>query len=278
MPWCIVILSGAVLAAGGCESQQATTAKATRPVAAQPAVRPASTGVPVATAPMPPSYWQEIPAAAFRFEMMPIPGSPDGAIKPFFMSKTEITWEAFDIFVFRLDEDLKPLDADAVTRPSKPYLPPDRGFGHEGYAAISMSFANAAEFCRWLSARSGRKYRLPTPEEWEYACSAGGEAGPLGDYAWFADNAGGTPHPVGTKRPNAWGLFDMRGNVMEWCRDGSGAGVACGGSYKDAAADVTCASRQAANPAWNSSDPQIPKSKWWLADGPFVGFRVVCEP
>jgi formylglycine-generating enzyme required for sulfatase activity len=233
-------------------------------------------------------FSQEVPAAAFKFDMVPIPGSADGKIKPFYLQKTELTWEAFDPFVFRLDEEeggpasggpavpagsgAKP---DAVTRPSKPYLPPDRGLGHEGFPAISLSFANAQEYCKWLSAKSGKKYRLPTVAEWQLACNS---ETPKSDKpaAWLAGNSGGVPHAVATSAPNAYGLFDLRGNVMEWCVNEKGEGVACGGCYKDEAA--TCTTVKAFDPEWNKSDPQIPKSRWWLADGPFVGFRVVCEP
>ncbi len=90
----------------------------------------------------------------------------------------------------------------------------------------SVSWEEAAAWCRRLSAREGQTYRLPTEGEWEYACRAGSEGGwccegaaRVGEYAWFGDNAGGTTHAVGEKCPNAWGLYDVHGNVWEWCAD-----------------------------------------------------------
>lgn len=232
-------------------------------------------------------FQQEIVGAAFKFEMVPILASADGKIKPIWMSANEITWEAFDAFVYRLDEEAGKTTAkvDAVTRPTKPYLPPDRGYGHEGYAAISLSYKTAQAFCEWLSAHSGRKYRLPTEDEWEWACRAGGkgaygfgdDAGVLGEWAWFAGNAESKPHPVGKKKANAWGLRDMHGNVAEWVTGRDGKPVTKGGSFRDAAEKLKVAEREQNDPAWNSSDPQVPKSGWWLSDGPFVGFRIVCE-
>jgi formylglycine-generating enzyme required for sulfatase activity len=228
------------------------------------------------------------------FEMVPVPAGAvevaDAAGKrtevkvgPLWVGKTEVTWDEFDVFVYRLDlpEAERAAgqsggdDPDAVTRPSKPYLPPDRGYGHSGYPAITMSHHAAVKYCEWLSEKTGRRYRLPTEAEWEHAARAGGGDTKAADVAWTAVDAGGTTHPVGKKRANAWGMHDTLGNVAEWCAGADGKPVARGGSFLDETVGV--ASRRAQTPAWNASDPQIPKSRWWLADCNFVGFRVVCE-
>jgi len=238
-----------------------------------------------ASSSLPPLIKQEIPGAAYSFELRLVPGNADGSIKPFYMGVTEVTWEAADTYIYRLDEERGvpvPGGADAVTRPTKPYLPPDRGFGHEGYAAISLGFLNAQEFCVWLSAHSGKKYRLATEAEWEWACTAGGKemqvaAAELDGVAWYAANSNEMPHPVATKKANGLGLHDMLGNVQEWCVAADGKGVTKGGSYRDGAERMRAGHREVSDRAWNASDPQVPKSKWWLSDGPFVGFRVVRE-
>ena len=90
-----------------------------------------------------------------------------------------------------------------------------------------VSWNDAKAFCDTLSQKTGQAFRLPTEAEWEYACRAGSQTAysfgdsesQLGDYAWYDRNSGRRTHPVGGKRPNAWGLYDMHGNVYEWCGD-----------------------------------------------------------
>ncbi len=113
----------------------------------------------------------------------------------------------------------------------------------------TVSWNDAADYCAKVTASelaagrlpSGYEYRLPTEAEWEYACRAetttrfgyGDDPGytRLGEYAWCSFNSGGTTHPVGVKKPNAWGLYDMHGNAWEWCLDWYGAYP--GGSVTD---------------------------------------------
>ena len=95
------------------------------------------------------------------------------------------------------------------------------------HPVVNVSWNDADAFCKWLSRKEGKAYSLPTEAQWEYACRAGsttkycygdGEA-ELGDYAWFLENSGMSTHPVGSKKPNRWGLYDMHGNAWEWCAD-----------------------------------------------------------
>ncbi len=260
------------------------------------------------------SYTEELSGTLVEFEMIPVPGgtyemaNPEEPgttltceLKSFWIGKTEVTWDEYDVYMYKLDEEEpggseaqgsseeqeegEPTTPEAVARPSKPYGAPDLGFGHEGYAALHITYYAAQHYCKWLSLKTGKKYRLPTEAEWEYACRAGVlPAGPLEDQelldstAWYAGNAEDQTHPVGTKEPNAWGIHDMLGNTGEWCQGIGKKPVVRGGSYLDDAEGTHPAAREYETPDWTMSDPQIPKSKWWLADAPFAGLRVVCEP
>ncbi len=229
-------------------------------------------------------FTETIPGTAVTFQMKPVgpgrlpPGRDGIRVKGFWIAKTEVTWDAYDVFVFGLDQPRPAGAADAVTRPSKPYISMDRGFGHAGYPVISVSAHGARMFCEWLSLKTGRRYRLPTETEWRYVCERGGiDPAAIDDHAWHRGNAGHTTHPVASNRADRRGIFDMHGNASEWCTGTDGKPVSLGGSYRDGPESVGCAARQPPSKAWNASDPQLPKSVWWLADAGFVGFRVVCE-
>jgi len=252
---------------------------------------PAKPTKPTASAHLAP-FTETLPKSVVKVDMIPIPagsitiGGKKVEVKPFWIASTETPWEAFDVFTGSGDPsppyEQTEFAADAIARPSKSYIPPDLGWGHHGYPAVNVSFLNATMYCRWLSSVTGKKYRLPTEAEWEYACRAG-TTGKLATpdllkSAWVAENSDGKAHPVGKKLPNAWKLYDMQGNLGEWATDLEGKPVLCGGTHNDKAADVSPSERQRQTPAWQETDPQLPKSRWWLSDGNFVGFRAICVP
>jgi len=231
------------------------------------------------------TFTDTVPGSLVKWDMVALPAPPGNVsrAKTLWMSKTEVTWDLFDIYAFRLDqtEEQKAHGVDATSRPSKPYGAPDRGFGHQGYPALAMTYASAEAFCKWLSAKTGKKYRLPTEAEWEWTATAGGkEKAPANPktVAWFWDTTEDKTQPVAGKAPNGFGLYDTLGNVWEWCTGRDGTPVVRGGGFLDKADKMTPAARATQTPAWNATDPQNPKSKWWLANAPFVGFRIVCEP
>jgi formylglycine-generating enzyme required for sulfatase activity len=236
------------------------------------------------------------------------------AVEDFWMGQFEITWDLYNLFVSR-DIDVNQItkaansevqiDVDAVSGATTPYVEMSFGMGIDGFPAICMTQLAAVKFCEWLSAMTGNFYRLPTEAEWEYACRAGtttafsfdNETQNLDEYGWYASNSNDKYQPVGTKKPNPWGLHDMHGNVAEWTLDqylptayGKRKNevlnpfeepakvypkVVRGGSWMDAPKRLRSAARRPSSKKWKMRDPQIPKSKWWHTDAPFVGFRVV---
>ena len=271
-------------------------------------------------------YDQLIPGSEIKFKMVPVKGgsftmgsAPDEKgrktdegpakkvlISSFWMGAYEVTYDEYDAF-FK-DETFtrnNPV-ADAVTRPSPPYIDLTLGMGKQGgFPANSMSQYGALMYCRWLYKKTGVFYRLPTEAEWEYACRAGStSAYPFGNdttglssYAWYENNSDNKYHKTGLKQPNKFGLYDIMGNVAEWTLDQYDENyfnrpevsienpvikptarhprTLRGGNYKDTAAELRSANRLKSDPAWNRRDPQIPRSRWWNADAPFIGFRLV---
>ena len=270
-------------------------------------------------------YTQSVPGTAINFRMVPIPagqfrmGSPENqkghqpdespqkmvSVSAFWMAALETTHDEFGVFF--TDETVTiNSSVDAVTRPTSQYIDLSWGMGKQGgYPMNSMSQMAALMYCRWLYKKTGIFYRLPTEAEWEYACRAGSESAyPWGEdgsqasnYAWFKGNSKNKYQKTGSLQPNAWGLYDMLGNVAEWTldqydpqyftklQDGSKDPVVApesrypksvrGGSYLDESEKLRSSSRSSSDPSWNKRDPQFPKSRWWLTDAAFVGFRVV---
>lgn len=240
-------------------------------------------------------FVERIAGTTVEFRMVPVEAgvlemnAPEGPgtveIAGFYVGETEVTWDLFDVYLYGLDvpeggEEARGGEdgADAVTRPSKPYVPPDRGFGHAGFPAISMTYQSAERFCEWLSAKTGRTYRLPTEAEWSLVAQrCADDAWELDAREWYLGNADAQTHAVAQKRACDLGVHDLLGNAAEWATGWDGTPILCGGAYSDDAAMISSATRRKQTPAWNMSDPQMPKSRWWLPDAPFVGFRVVCE-
>lgn len=227
--------------------------------------------------------------------MVAVPGGEllGRTVEPFAIATLEVTWNQYMAMVAESEGPPASKDGtkiDGLARPTKPYIATDRGFGMGDRPVISISELGAESFCDWLSLRTGRRFRLPTATEWEWAARAGSpgdyadgrETDGLDQVAWFAANTR-TTQPVGDKSPNAWGLFDVHGNVAEWARaDEPAEGrwmqhVLCGGSYLDDADGLTLGARQVRDASWNMSDPQIPQSVWWLADAPWPGLRVAMD-
>lgn len=247
-----------------------------------------------------PTKVERIPDTTVDFEMVKIPAGKitlkdkDGKdkeyqVKSIWIGKKEVTWDEYDIWYQALDLPSKDRagvksDKDVIrSRPSIPYESPERNWGHDGWPAGSMFCREAKRYCEWLTDKTKKKYRLATEAEWEYACRAGAaaplkpEKAQLKEIAWYESNSDGQTQHTGDKKPNAWGLHDMLGNVAEWVTTMDGGEAVAGGSFEDPANEVHSGARKPFDPLWQRRDPQIPKGRSWLSDGGHVGFRLVRE-
>ena len=250
-------------------------------------------------------------------------------VKSFYMGRCEVTQAEYAEFSSGYPRlaGAKPRPvpgnrlADAVTYPTPMYElevgPILERMGRGGsYPAVHMSQFAAKQYTKWLSKKTGRFYRLPTEAEWEYACRAGTDsaysfggdgAGKLDAFAWYFDNASLSDgdvayRRVGLKKPNAWGLYDMHGNVAEWVIDAYAADrygrsrraeprpagevvnwptqlyprVIRGGSYQSEPQECRSAARHRAGKEINKYDACLPQSAHWDSAAMWVGFRVVC--
>jgi formylglycine-generating enzyme required for sulfatase activity len=216
-------------------------------------------------------YTEFIPGTSVSFDMVAVPGgtftmgSPTSEpyrgddegpahevrISPFWMGRVEVTWDEFEAWYRatrsegRTDTQLmEDEEVDALTGATPPYVPPDQGWGTGDRPAITMTPFAAEQYCRWLSAVTGKRYRLPTEAEWEYAARAGSatpyffvgdpskytrrrfwnrllgrNTAVLDSFTIHAGNSGGRTQPSAAVAPNAFGLVHMLGNVREFTAD-----------------------------------------------------------
>ena len=267
------------------------------------------------------NYSEKIPNSDLSIEMIFIQGGEytmgnknsnvNTQISSFWMSKYEITWEIYNLFMefdqsnkleYIIDGDT--IKVDGISKPTTPYTDMTFGMGYEGFPAVNMTHFAASKFCKWLSLITGNYYRLPTEAEWEYACRSGtssdyyygDDISLIDEYSWNKNNSDNSYQRVGQKIPNKWGLHDMLGNVSEWVADSYDDNifkskklkkdpfifseskypkVYRGGSWNDEPSSLLTHKRFYSDNSLQKRDPQIPKSQWWNTDAPNIGFRIV---
>lgn len=283
------------------------------------------------------NYTEVIPGYEIDLEMVAVPGgvfikgSPDNEVgrsknegpqrkvkvDSFWMGKFEVTWNQYDPFANEVEERLAEelainrdrevvIPADVLSTPTPPYVDMTFGMGRDGFPAVNMTHYAAVMYAKWLTAKTGHFYRLPTEAEWEYACRAGTEsayhfgetADEIDEYVWHSGNSDRSYNRVGTKKKNNYGIHDLSGNIAEWTMDQFYEDYfeklegdpsynpwfkpdrlyprsVRGGSWQDDPEEQRCAKRRGSQERWKQLDPQMPKSVWWHTSAPFIGFRLV---
>lgn len=211
--------------------------------------------------------------------MVKIP-SPDNSRKGLYVSETEVTVYAYQEFCNDSSSGAMSADEDAALQL---WLERTGEKTLSNFPVVGVTWHRAQAFCDWLSKVEGKKYRLPSLEEWEYFCLAGSlflfhfgnDESKLDTYAWYQDNSENEIHPVAEKEPNEWGLYDVYGNVWEWTEDDVPTFVL---AQTDFVQDSAFIKGGAFFSNWRSC---ISYTRWAFCpkseSDPTTGFRVVCE-
>ncbi len=252
---------------------------------------------------------------------------PQASVKidPIWVGKTELTWGEYKTYMglYNIFKDSKKMSGtrkvsisnrvDAITAPTPLYMPTHTfEFGEDPQQpAVTMTQYAAKQYTKWISGMTGAQYRLPTEAEWEYAARAnttsaysfGNDVSQVENFAHFDSNSPDGAAPVGSKKPNPFGLHDMHGNVWEWTVDGysekgfanlgdgvktmqeaiqwptkADSRVVRGGGWQDAAERCRSGARMSSQDEdWKGEDPNSPLSPWWYTTDPArsVGMRLV---
>ncbi len=204
--------------------------------------------------------------------------------QPFYLGKYPITQEQYEAVMGNNPSSFSATVGDKVLV---------QGLVTKAFPVECVTWANAKEFCERIERSDAhrRHFSLPTEAEWEYACRAG-TTGPfvcgddpkaLADYAWFSENAQRRTHPVGEKKPNAWGLYDIQGNVWQWCDDNYGPFAGLGARDPLRIDKGPNAAHVFRGGAWLEETREGMRIAWrcYGASGlriNYVGFRVVLRP
>jgi sulfatase modifying factor 1 len=256
------------------------------------------------------NFTEQIPGTSIAFEMIALPTSKE-LNKSFFMAKTEVSWNEYQAFLSATESEGRTetnTDVDAISGATPPFGDPSQGWGMGNRPAITMTWHAANTYCRWLSQKTGKTYRLPSVAEWKYATGTneneefffGGKTSDytaknmlmdlfqkpsrkIDNYVIWKENSNGITGSPEEVFPNKYGILNLLGNVREFCLDTIKTGgkteyLIKGGSFKSSAQELLWNFKDhTEHDKWMITDPQIPKSIWWYSDCNDVGFRVVCE-
>lgn len=247
----------------------------------------------VDTSKIPARFTDESPGdqRAVEFEMILVQGDEEEGLDSFYMSEHEVTWGMMDEFMYGDDLDANKRaqlqEAGLVPSPLWGTLAKQFQVSDTAHPAMGMTRLTAESYCKWLSEKTGRRYRLPTVEEWQYALEAGGGVPTqIDEYAWHLENSPLDENsdepltsPAGRKKANELGIRDMLGSVAEWVTGTGEKRFVVGGAINNKPEEISESWRAVEDvPVWSASYPNLPYSRFWYVDYYYTGIRLVCEP